>query len=290
MNAIEIALEHHLERFEQDRSLHEVNHLRQRVEALDALDVLLLDEQSIGVALLHRAKTVCAQLESVNSQLYERIRREIERGAGAASLTEWMPDANNAADFTNRGGYDHLDELIAGILQLEEPSARHIQLEPEMVPYQPTPARHIFDLIRRAALTDHESLVDLGSGLGQVTLIASICTNANCTGIEPERSYLECARKSAYSLNLKNAKFIQGDARAADFSQGTVFYLYTPFSGAILRNVLDSLSQQALTRKIRVCTFGPCTRAVAEEPWLSAVGALETDRIAVFSSAQTSLG
>jgi len=74
MNAIEIALGHHLERFEQDRSLHEVSHLRQRIEALDVLDVLLLDEQSIGAALLHRARTVCAQLESSISKLYERIR------------------------------------------------------------------------------------------------------------------------------------------------------------------------------------------------------------------------
>ena len=41
-------------------------------------------------------------------------------------------------------------------------------------------------------------------------------------------------------LKLERVTFIQQDARAADFSGGTVFYLYTPFTGSILRSVLDN--------------------------------------------------
>ena len=119
---------------------------------------------------------------------------------------------------------------------------------------------------------------------GYVTLTVSICTSARCTGIELEPSYVDCARKSARSLNLNNARFIQGDARAADLSGGTVFYLYTPFTGAILRGVLNLLRQEALKREIRICTFGPCTQVVAAELWLSLIGPLETDRIALFGS------
>jgi hypothetical protein len=115
-------------------------------------------------------------------------------------------------------------------------------------------------------------------------LMASICTAASCTGIELEPSYVNCARKSARSLNLNNVRFIQGDAREADLSVGTIFYLYTPFTGTILRDVLNSLRQEAVRREIRICTFGPCTRVVAEEQWLSVIGALETDRIAIFRS------
>jgi hypothetical protein len=223
-------------------------------------------------------------LESVNFRLFEAIRRDIQRGAGAGRLLEWMPDWNGAANLTNCRGYDHLDELISGVLQFEEPSPEVVQLESEMVSYQPTPARHIFDLIGRTALTERDFLIDLGSGLGHVTLMASICTSANCTGIELEPFYVDCARKSARSLNLNNVRFIRGDARAADFSDGTVFYLYTPFIGTILRDVLNSLRQEADRREIRICTFGPCTRVVAEERWLSAIGAPETDRIGIFRS------
>jgi len=114
--------------------------------------------------------------------------------------------------------------------------------------------------------------------------MVSICTNASCTGIELEPSYVECARKSAQSLNLNKVKFIQSEVRTADLSGGTVFYLYTPFSGAILRDVLNSLRNEAVRREIRICTFGPCTQVVAEEQWLSAVGPLQTERIAIFDS------
>jgi Histone methylation protein DOT1 len=285
--SIETALASLIEDLEQDRSLEEPRHLRQRIEALDDLDACLPEGptgQSIATTLLHRAKAIYSRLEFVNLSLYKSIRRDIQRGAGRASLLEWMPDGNDAANLMNSRGYDYLDELMSGVLQFEEPPAEVVQLESEMVAYQPTPARHIFDLIRRTELMERDFLIDLGSGLGHVTLMASICTRANCTGIELEPSYVDCGRKSAQSLNLNNVRFIHGDARAADLSRGTVFYLYTPFSGAILRDVLNSLRQEAVKREIRVFTFGPCTQVVAEEPWLGVVGSLETDRIAIFRS------
>ena len=285
--SIENALTSLIEDLEQVRSLEEPRLLRQRIEALDDLDALLSGApagQPIATTLLHRAKAIYSRLESVNLSLCKSIRRDIQRGAGRASLLEWTPDANDAADLVNSRGYDYLDELISGVLQFEKPSAEVVPLEPEMVAYQPTPARHIFDLIRRTALTEHDFLIDLGSGLGHVTLMSSICTSASCTGIELEPSYIDCGRKSARSLNLNNISFIHGDARAADLSRGTVFYLYTPFSGAILREVLNSLRQEAAKREIQICTFGPCTRVVAKEEWLNVIGTLETDQIAIFRS------
>jgi hypothetical protein len=282
--SIENALVSLIGELEQDRWLDEPRHLRQRIEALDDLDAYLRDGQPIGTALHRRARAIYVELESLNFRLHEAIRRDIQRGAGGGRLLEWMPDWNGRASLMNCRGYDYLDELIGGVLKFEEPAAEVVRLESEMVFYQPTPARHIFDLIGRTALTERDCLIDLGSGLGHVTLMASICTGASCTGIELEPSYVDCARKSARSLNLNKVKFIEGDARAADLSDGTVFYLYTPFIGTILRDVLNSLRHEALRREIRICTFGPCTRVVAEEHWLSVIGALETDRIAVFRS------
>jgi histone methylation protein DOT1 len=281
---IENALLSLIEELEQDRSLDEPRHLRQRFQAVDNLDAYPLDELPIGTALHRRARAIHAKLEAVNFRLYEAIRGDIQRGAGASSLLDWMPEENGATNLAKGRGYDYLDELISGVLQFEEPPAEVAQLEFEMVAYQPTPARHIFDLIRRAALKERDFLIDLGSGLGQVALMTSICTSADCSGIELEPSYVDCARKSARSLNLKSARFIQGDVRAADLSGGTVFYLYTPFTGSILQDVLNSLRQEAATREIRVCTFGPCTRVIAEEQWLNVIGPLERDRIAIFRS------
>jgi hypothetical protein len=268
-----------VEELEQDRSLDEPDRLCQRVEALERLEACLVDGSN-GEGIYRRARALYTQLEAANLELYCTIRREIQRGAGPDILLQWV----DAAGLAHGEGYDYLDELIIGVLQFEEPEAGVVQLGAEMVFYQPTPARHIFDLIGRTALTERDVLVDLGSGLGHVPLLASICTSARSVGIELESAYIDCARESAQGLNLNNVTFFHQDARTADLSVGTVFYLHTPFTGTILRAVLDSLRREAAGRQIRICTFGPCTPTIAEEQWLESMGALETDRIAVFCS------
>lgn len=184
----------------------------------------------------------------------------------------------------DREGYDALDEVLIGILRPEEPGEVALQRSPEIVPYQPTPARHVFDLLERIALTQDDVLIDIGSGLGHVPILTAIWTGACSVGIELEPAYVACAQRSAESLGLANVSFIQQDARAADFSSGTVFYLYTPFTGAMLRGALDLLREQAERRAIRVCTYGPCTRLIATENWLEGAGEARPDRVAVFRS------
>ena len=274
------ALRSLVEELEQDRSLDEPDRLCRRVEALDRLEAYLIEgNESNGAGIYHRARALYAQMEAANLELFRGIRSEIQRGAGRDILLQWYD-----AGLAHGEGYDYLDELIVGVLQFEEPGAGVVPLGAEMVFYQPTPARHIFDLIGRTALTECDVLVDLGSGLGHVALLASICTSARTIGIELESAYIDCARQSALGLNLNNVTFIEQDARTADLSVGTVFYLYTPFSGTILRAVLDSLRREAASRQIRICTFGPCTPTTAREQWLEAMGALDADRIAVFRS------
>jgi hypothetical protein len=193
----------------------------------------------------------------------------------------YEPIETNASE--DGDSYDHLDELIAGVFQFAVPHAPKIELSSEMVAYQPTPARHVFGMIRRAKLTAEDVFIDLGSGLGHIPLLVATCTEARAVGIELEPSYVECAMRCARNLNLANAPFLAMDVRDADLSGGTVFYLYTPFRGAILRTVLDRLRAEANTRAIRVCTFGPCTPTIAAESWL-ALDPTESDYVSVFRS------
>jgi predicted RNA methylase len=152
-----------------------------------------------------------------------------------------------------------------------------------MVFYQPSPARHIFDLIDRAALTERDIVVDLGSGLGHVPLLVAICTPARGAGIEIEAAYVDCARRSASSLNVRSATFISQDVRMADFSYGTVFYMHTPFTGSIMRAVLDSLHEEAAKRDIRICALGACALTIAEERWLEPDGPVSAGRPVIFT-------
>jgi hypothetical protein len=267
-----------LEALEQDRSLREPEQLRQRIEALDTLELHFSDGDATGAAEPGtRAGRLRLELETANEALYRAIREAIRRGRGRDALLRWVPAVGQASG----AGYDHLDELVSGVLRLEPPDAVEGP-GPEMVFYQPTPARHLFELIRQAAPGAGDLLVDLGSGLGHLPLLTAICTPARAIGIEREAAYVECARRCAEGLNLPGASFVCQDARAADLSRGTLFYLYTPFSGSILRAVLDQLRREAACREIRVFTFGPCTATVAAEPWLAGDGAPASDRVALF--------
>jgi Histone methylation protein DOT1 len=289
------ALQDLVKAIEADRYLTDSDRFRERAAALDLLDAFDLDSEaspgevsSDQLALYRRAKELQAELEDANSRLYERIRDSIRGCAGrnalfrcAAEASDERTQQTNASE--DGDGYDCIDELLSGVFQFAVPDAPKVDLPPEMVAYQPTPARHIFELIRRAKLTAEDVFVDLGSGLGHVPLLIATCTEARAVGIELEPSFVECATRCTRDLTLANATFLATDARDADLSDGTVFYLYTPFRGAILRTVLDRLRAEAGTRVIRVCTFGPCTPIIAAESWL-AIDPTESGQVSVFRS------
>lgn len=271
-----------LERFEADPFLAEPDRFRERIEALDQLDacdldsqILLADSESDQATLYRRAMGLRTKLEGANSRFYEGVRDAIQRGAGRDALFRSVDQPRREAplhgypnDLGAAESYDYLDELVSGVFRFAVTEEPKVNLSAEMVAYQPTPARHVFDLIRHIKLTAQDVFVDLGAGLGHVAFLVASCTDARCIGIELEPSYVACSTKIARELNVTNATFLALDAREADLSGGTVFYLYTPFRGAILRAVLDRLRLESTTRDIRVCTFGPCTPIVATETWL----------------------
>jgi hypothetical protein len=279
--------------WEADSSLLEPNRLRERIEVLDELDALFGDADARGAAagtdLSLRVGVLRGRLEAVNASIYEEIRGEVQQGERPDALRRWMEICRDRAGTAPAGlepdrlGYDCLDELISGVLGLREPGSAPDLPGPEEVFYQPTPVRHILHLIAVSGLSERDVLIDLGSGLGHVPLLASILTGARCMGIEAKAAYVACARECADCLGLSRVSFVCQDAREADLSAGTVFYLYTPFTGGLLRKVLGRLEKESAKRAIRVCTFGPCTVEVAREPWLHLVGETpETDRIGCF--------
>jgi hypothetical protein len=278
------SLQQLVERFENDATLLDPHHLRARLDALDRLDAILPYAPPVSESFTTRAQKLASRFEAINADLYKTIRDDIRSDALPESLLRWVSPSPESVEPSTALGYDFLDELLSGVLQLEPPDDTQVGREAELVFYQPTPARHIFHLIGLLALTEADVFVDLGSGLGQVSLLVSICTSATCTGIELETAYVDRARQCAEDLNLKNVAFLRQDARAADLSRGTVFYLYTPFTGSVLAHMLDRLSNEAANRPIRICSYGPCTSVIAKEPWLETASSPHPDRITIFHS------
>jgi hypothetical protein len=279
-------------KLEADSSLAKPGRLKSRIRLLDELDAYCGEgcaESSDGDPAWKRAhkraRALQGRIETLNSAAYRTIRRKIRQGVTREKWRRWIRLYGFETGAPVPGlGYDELDELVSGVLELHEPARAETHPEAEMVFYQPTPVRHIIDLIEVSRLSKTDVLVDLGSGVGHVPILTSIMTGSRATGIEIEPTYVETARDCAEMLGLSRVAFLQQDARYTDLSAGTVFYLYTPFTGTILRAVLVGLRREAENREIRVCTFGPCTSVVASEPWLTPDTIPVEGRITCFSS------
>lgn len=261
--------------------------LHRRLPALQAASPVAARERAAALEWLEAHAWVGAEATMLGEQLlaaeaesHRALQAAVRRGDGPAALPPWWPRRIGAGE-----DYDYLDNLLAGLLALPEPAPPQRPDAAELVRYQPTPARHIVDLLRRTRPRAGDVLVDLGAGLGHVPLLAAACTSAHCVGIEREPAYVDSARAAAASLALPRVRFVAADVRAVELSAGTLFYLYTPFRGAVLRGVLDRLQALAARRPLRVCSFGPCTAELAAECWLQAEAPVVPGRVAVFTAA-----
>lgn len=270
--------------------------IRERIDALDALDLAFgalrceVELPPAEIALAGRVAALRASMEAANEELYASLRREIVQGC----LPPQLPRCLHACSAQQPNGeplpglgFDAADELLSGVLQLREPEESHVHglsLTPEMVYYQPTPARHALELIDRARIAAGDIFIDLGSGLGHVPLLVASITGAESIGVEVQRSFAARAEECARSLRLDRVSFRVEDARATDLSQGSVFYLYSPFRGSMLNDVLNALEQQRRKRSILVCSLGPGTLRIAQEPWLSPRTPPDPMRVTVFAS------
>lgn len=225
-----------------------------RLEALQGAGDAALDAQAADwEALLQAGGRRLRRRIAAGRCPREALRRAFRRLAGE-------PDSP--------GGYDALDVLVAGLLGDGPPPEPRRALEAEMVFYQPSPARIVLELCEQSGLKPGQLFFDLGSGLGQVAILVALLSGAVCRGIEWEPAYVEQARRSAQGLGAPGVGFAQADARTADLDGGDAYFLYTPFKGAMLQQVLARLRAQAAQRPITLCSFGPCTQALAAQAWL----------------------
>ncbi len=134
-----------------------------------------------------------------------------------------------------------------------------------LVGYHASAAAPIAQMLREVPVTSSDVLVDLGAGLGKVALLARLWTGARVRGIELQASLVTRARDAAARVGL-DVDFVCDDARAAALDDGTVFFMYAPFTGPVLREVLARLENVARTRRITVCTLG--IDVDREAPWL----------------------
>lgn len=284
--AIIADIQHDIATIENDTMLGNPVNFTARAAAIDTIDFHLLDR--IEGLLLHssdcielhmlqqRAQTIKHRLEETDRHLFRQIRENIRKGSySPSSFYAMMEDYTGYAchDAGQPGaiGYDELDYFINGLLSDQAPPEATREREQEMVFYQQTPARIILRMITQARFGRDDVFFDIGSGLGHVVLLVHLISGATARGIEYEPAYCQYAKNCAAQLNLTGVSFINAHACNGDYTQGTVFFLYTPFEGNMLLNMLQLLQQEARKRTIRVFTYGPCSPLVMQAHWLGCV-------------------
>jgi hypothetical protein len=286
---------------ESDPLLFEEKNFDRRTEAIDFIEFqiidrieVLLEETNLLDELLllkYRAEKVKSELEGINNSVFRKLQEDIRKGEYTG--TGFMSLVNEYADFNlgdnehqKEPGYDNLDIFINGLLSLKTMPEQTRDLEPEMVFYQKTPVRIIFELVEKINFNKDDVFYDLGSGLGQVAILVNLLSGVATKGIEFEPAFYDYARDCAAELDLSDITFINADARQADYSDGTMFFMYTPFNGGILQEVLEILRKESLRRKIKIVTYGPCTTEIALQSWLDFAGPKDDNiyKLAVFSS------
>jgi hypothetical protein len=277
------------------------NNFNDRIEAIDFIEDHVLDpiewllqktNQPDQLTLLkHHAQTVKSRLEEINTAWFASLRENIRDKKYAASdlrdlLHEYVGSDLNSGRQPEVIGYDNLDILLNGLCSFLPMPEMTGSLEPEMVYYQKTPGRIILELVEKAQFTKGDIFFDLGSGLGQVAILVNLLSGVRAKGVEFDPAFCHYSNACATQLNLSNVTFINADAREANYSEGTVFFMYTPFEGNMLQTVLEILKHESQTRKIRIFTYGPCITKVAEQPWLDFLGTDINDihALGVFSS------
>ncbi|MEO8612499.1 MAG: hypothetical protein ABI690_31675 [Chloroflexota bacterium] len=266
------------------------------LEALDALEFNVLDFMDEGYAsgemgiVRDQAMVLHTQLTSIAQTTIDNLIRDIRSQQLAAPALKQLFNqfAHSVSDKSigDQPDFDLFDDFLSHLLHTDyEPSETRPRTE-EMYYLQPTPGRIILDMINELPFTAADCFYDFGSGLGCVPILVSLLTDACAVGIEYELTYTHYAQCSAQQLGMVDVEFRNMDVLDADFSDGTIFFMYTPFTGGILRKVLNRLRDLSKQRPITLCTYGPCTPIIEQETWLYPIRRSKGKiyRLAIFKS------
>jgi len=143
-------------------------------------------------------------------------------------------------------------DVLLGIdeLPLDEPD-----LPRDAVPYLPCGVDEGLAVLREVPISAADELVDLGAGLGRVAILVHLLSAARTHGVELQAPLVRSARACCAALGLESVTFTHGDAAETELD-GSVFFLYTPFTGATLTRALARLQEVARRRPIAICCVG----------------------------------
>ena len=135
------------------------------------------------------------------------------------------------------------------------------------VPYLPCGVDDLVAMVREAPIGPDDVVVDVGAGIGRVAIVAHLLSGARACGIEIQECLVRLARATAAKWSLDDrddVSFVHGNA-ADEMPEGSIYFLYAPCNGAMLRSVMDQMYESVIDRPIVVCTVD---LELHDVPWL----------------------
>lgn len=206
-----------------------------------------------------------ASAERIGSLL---LKNEVPPAVFRSALTEVAPAERDA--------------WVNVVFGLETVADDGPDLPRDCVPYLPCPVDAILRLVEQADVQASDVFVDIGSGVGRAAALVHLLTGASSVGIEIQSGLVAAARALRSRLNAERFSPVEGDAAllTGRIAMGSVFFLYCPFSGERLKEVLCQLERIARSREIRLCCLDLPLPACA---WLTLISPPEGD-LAVYRS------
>lgn len=122
---------------------------------------------------------------------------------------------------------------------------------------------------------------DLGSGMGRVLCLFAQRKLKRCVGIELYPSLCEVAERNAQTLRgrVSPIEVRQQDVAQADFTGGTIFFLFNPFGAETLRAAMQQInaSRRETPREIKLIYYKDLHTSVLEDcSWLEKFDEMKT--------------
>ncbi len=289
-------LQQELDELQENPLLWGEKNFRARKEALDFLTMLGKmsregdDRDAPQARLQEQAQRMDVRLRALNRQIAQnwlsRLKNKSQTPQQIREMLQPYTDYQSKKWGEPHYGYEDLDFLLDEILL---PAPRpEAALPPEygMVRYEPTPASVILELTERIAWKKGAVFYDLGSGLGKVTMLVHLLSGAPSVGVEYQPNFCIYAQEQARRLGLQKVSYINSDARTVNYGEGTIFFLFNPFGGAIFDTVMEVLRKESRRREICLCSYGSATGPLSELSWLERTPPLlgEEMALAIFRS------
>lgn len=103
---------------------------------------------------------------------------------------------------------------------------------------------NVFELFEKIGLQNYDNFLDLGSGDGNIVMVASLFTNS--TGIEFDQELHEIAKKMKKELNL-TATLKREDYLKANLKKYDVFFIFpdNEFSKGLEKKLIEDMKPEA---------------------------------------------